>query len=117
MKTRIPSKNSTQITPRQRLEVGTAANPAPGVAPLLALLAVTAVLVSGCTVVSYTNDRGERFSRAALGARTSIASLAVEAGSNGVRRIELRGYQNDAAQALSTVTEAAVRAAMGGRQP
>ena len=36
----------------------------------------------------------------------------VEIGTNGVRRVELRGYRNDATQALATVTEAAVRAAL-----
>ncbi len=63
-------------------------------------------------MVSYTSPTGERFMRSSLGANTSIASLAVEADTNGVRRVEMRGYQNDASQALGTVTEAAVKAAV-----
>jgi len=55
---------------------------------------------------------GERFSRFCFGSKTAIASLSVEAGTNGVRRVELQGYQSDANQALGTVTEAAVRAAV-----
>ena len=55
---------------------------------------------------------GERFSRSSLGANTAIQSLAFEAGTNGVRRVELRGYSNDGSQALGAVTEAAVRAAV-----
>ena len=70
------------------------------------------VLASGCQVLTYTAPNGERFSRGSLGSATSISSLSVEAGTNGVRRVELRGYQNDSTQALGTVTEAAVRAAI-----
>lgn len=66
----------------------------------------------GCTVLTYSSPNGERFTRGSLGANTSISSLAIEAGTNGVRRVELRGYQNDSSQALSAVTEAAVKAAI-----
>ena len=69
---------------------------------------------TGCTVISYTSPNGERFTRGSLGANTSISSLTFEAGTNGVRRVDLRGYQNDSAQALSAVTEAAVRGAVLG---
>ena len=69
---------------------------------------------SGCTVLSYSGPNGERFSRSAMGTRLAMASLRVEADTNGLRRVELQGYQNDAAQALGTVTEAAVRAAIQG---
>ncbi len=80
----------------------------------LTYLTLTAVLLttSGCTLLSYTAPTGERFTRGSLGANTSISSLAIEAGTNGVRRVELRGYQNDSSQALSAVTEAAVKAAI-----
>ena len=71
-----------------------------------------ALLAAGCTVVSYTGPNGEHFSRTALGAKTVLSSLALELSANGVHRLELRGYQNDSAQALGTVTEAAVRAAL-----
>lgn len=70
------------------------------------------VFATGCTMLTYTGPNGEHFTRGSLGANTSISSLAVEAGTNGVRRVELRGYQNDSSQALSAVTEAAVKAAI-----
>jgi hypothetical protein len=69
-----------------------------------------APLLCGCQVLSYTGPGGERLSRIALGNSTVIASLSVETGTNGIRRVELRGYRNDSTQALATVTEAAVRA-------
>ena len=70
------------------------------------------VALAGCSRLSYTGPSGERFSRFSFGSKTAIASLSVEAGTNGVRRVDLQGYQNDANQALGTVTEAAVRAAV-----
>jgi hypothetical protein len=79
---------------------------------LLTLLA--ALAATGCTVLSYRAPTGERFTRSSLGANTSVSSLTVEAATNGVRRVELHGYQNDSSQALGTVTEAAVRAALQG---
>jgi hypothetical protein len=69
-------------------------------------------LLCGCQVLTYTGPNGERFSRLAVGTSTSVASLKVESGTNGLRQVELRGYQNDATQALATVTEAAVKAAL-----
>ena len=71
-------------------------------------------LVAGCTMLTYTSPSGEQFSRRSLGSTTAISSLAVETGTNGLRRITLQGYQNDPNQALTTVTEAAVRAAVQG---
>ena len=71
-------------------------------------------LASACQVLTYNSPNGERFTRSSLGSTTSISSLTVESDTNGLRRVELRGYQNDSTQALSTVTEAAVRAAMQG---
>ena len=71
-------------------------------------------LLCGCQMLSYAGANGERFWRGSLGAKTSIASLSVEAGTNGLRRLEMQGYQNDSSQALATVTEAAVRAAVQG---
>lgn len=82
---------------------------------LAAAAAVLAVAAAGCTVLTYTGPGGEKFSRASLGATTSISSLAVETGTNGIRRIEMQGYRNDSNQALSTVTEAVVRAALQPR--
>lgn len=82
---------------------------------LLSLLAVTALSTTGCTVLSYSSPTGERLTRGCLGGNTSVASLAIETGTNGLRRVELQGYRNDSTQALSTVTEAAVRAALQAR--
>ena len=80
----------------------------------LTALAVLPLLAAGCTVLTYTSPSGERFARGSLGANTAISSLTFEADTNGVRRVDLRGYQNDSSQALGAVTEAAVRAALAG---
>jgi hypothetical protein len=79
---------------------------------LLPVLIPLAALLSGCQVLTYQSPSGETFSRTSLGAHTTVAALVVETSTNGVRRLELRGYQNDTAQALTAVTEAAVRAAV-----
>ena len=79
---------------------------------LLTLLTFLTLAACSCTVLTYTSPRGERFTRSSLGANTSISSLAVETETNGVRRIELRGYQNSNTEALGAVTEAAVKAAI-----
>ncbi len=79
---------------------------------LLPCCVVIALLSTACQLLTYTGPNGERLSRSSLGANTSISSLAVEAGTNGLRRVELHGYQNDSSQALGAVTEAAVRAAI-----
>jgi hypothetical protein len=50
-------------------------------------------------------------------AKPTISSLSVESTTNGIRRVELRGYQNDSVQALGTVTEAAVKAAVQSVKP
>lgn len=76
--------------------------------------ALVALAVSGCTVLRYHGANGEQFSRCTLGANTAIASLTVETGSNGLRRVEMRGYQNESTQAIGAITEAAVRGAVRG---
>ena len=73
---------------------------------------VLALICPACTVTSYTSPSGERFTRSSLGANTSLHSLAFEATTNGLRRVELHGYQEDNAQALGAVTEAAIRTAI-----
>ena len=80
----------------------------------LTLLTVLTLTLCGCQVVTYRAATGETFSRSSFGANTTISSLVVESDTNGVRRVELRGYQTDSNQALGTVTEAAVRAAIAG---
>ena len=84
---------------------------------LLKLRTLLPVVATGCQVLTYQAPTGERFTRSSLGAKTSITSLALEATTNGLRRVELRGYQHDSSQALGAVTEAAVRAAIHGIQP
>ena len=81
------------------------------VTTLLTLLTLSTILTA-CSVVTYRSPSGERFSRGAIGANTSVSSLSVEADTNGVRRVQMQGYQNDSSQALGIVTEAAVKAAM-----
>ena len=79
---------------------------------LLTLLTLVTVSATGCTVLTYRSPSGETFTRSSLGANASIQSLAFEASTNGLRRVELRGYQYDATQALGAITEAAVKAAV-----
>jgi len=78
----------------------------------LTLLSLSALALCGCQVLTYRGPSGETFTRSSLGANTTISSLTVESDTNGLRRVELRGYQNDSNQALGTVTEAAVKAAI-----
>jgi hypothetical protein len=82
----------------------------------LTIVGALALLGSGCTVLTYTSPSGERFARGSLGANTAVSSLTFEADTNGVRRVDLHGYQNDSSQALGAVTEAAVRAALAGAE-
>lgn len=81
---------------------------------LVAAGAALSALLAGCTMLTYTSPSGEQFTRRSLGSTTAISALSVETGTNGLRRITLQGYQNDPNQALTTVTEAAVRAAVQG---
>ena len=79
---------------------------------LFPVCVIIPLLCTACQVLTYVGPNGERLSRSSLGANTSISSLAIEVGTNGLRRVELHGYQNDSSQALGAVTEAAVRAAI-----
>ena len=79
---------------------------------LATTITLASSLLCGCQVLTYASPTGERFSRSSLGANTSVSSLAIETGTNGLRRVELHGYQNDSSQALGAVTDAAVRAAI-----
>ncbi len=81
-------------------------------AALFLALTALAALTPGCSMLSYTGPTGEHFARFSLGSKTAIAALNVDTGTTGIRRLELQGYQNDSNQALTTVTEAAVRAAL-----
>src|SRR4051812_11998543 len=84
-----------------------------GVPNALTVLTLTTLLTLGttaCQVLTYSAPNGERFTRSSVGANTSVSCLTVEATTNGLRRVEMRGYKNDTSQALGAVTEAAVRA-------
>jgi hypothetical protein len=77
--------------------------------------ALAGLLFCGCQVLTYTSPSGERLIRSSFGANLSVSTLAIESdATNGVRRVEIHGYQNDSSQALSTITEAAVRGAVQG---
>jgi hypothetical protein len=81
---------------------------------LLSLACLSLLAGSGCAVMRYSGPEGESFSRVALGTRTGLSSLVVQTGTNGIRTIELRGYNTDSLSALGAVTEAAVRAVVTG---
>lgn len=76
------------------------------------LAVVSGLAMCGCTILTYDGPNGEHFSRRSFGASTALSSLSVECDTNGVRRVALQGYTNETAQALGTVTEAAVKAAL-----
>jgi len=78
----------------------------------VALAAMASGFLCGCQILTYSSPTGERFSRSSLGSTTSLSSLSVVADTNGLRRVELRGYTNDSANTLGLVTEAAVKAAI-----
>jgi hypothetical protein len=101
----IPTHSLAPLSGRARARVGRV--------PAFAALTL-ALALSGCTYLSYVGPNGERFARGAVGANASIASLSLEYLTNGLRRVELRGYQSETTQALGVVTEAAVRAAIQG---
>src|SRR5437016_13668778 len=82
--------------------------------PILHLpLSITVLaLATGCQVLTYTSPTGERFTRSSLGSTTSLTYLSVVTETNGLRRVELRGYKDDSSQALRIITESAVKAAI-----
>ncbi len=84
---------------------------------LFALLTLLTLPLTGCQVLTYSSPNGERFTRSSLASTTAIQSLSVDSTTNGIRRVELRGYQNDSSQALGVVTEAAIRAALQSATP
>ena len=98
----MQNKDSNQETKNRKLSLF----------PLLA--SIPLFCLTGCQILTYTAPTGERFTRSSLGATTSIHSLVLEATTNGLRRVELRGYENDSTKALGVVTESAVRGAIQG---
>ena len=84
---------------------------------MLLPLLVPLTAAAGCTSLNYTSPGGEHFSRRSFGSKTTISALTVETATNGLRRVELRGYMNDSVQALGTITEAAVRAGIQSAKP
>ena len=87
-----------------------------GFALCIGVVAIAAALC-GCQSIAYTSPTGEKFNRVSVGSKLAIGSLSVTPGTNGTRGIELRGYENDSAQAIGTLTEAAVRGALNGITP
>lgn len=83
----------------------------------LLLLSLIALGLTACNVTRYASPTGERFTRYAIGAKTSVQSLTVEGTTNGLRSVRLEGYQSDTAATAAACTEAAVRAVIGGATP
>lgn len=115
-----------ETSERQGLSQGmpTGRSAIPGVAAIrrcAIAIAIGAVAVAaalcGCQSISYTSPTGEKFNRVSVGSKLAIGSLSVTPDTNGTRGIELRGYENDSAQAIGTLTEAAVRGALSGVMP
>src|SRR5437899_11916857 len=75
---------------------------------------VTLTITCGCQVLTYTGPNGERFKRLSVATTTSLTSVTVETGSNGLRRVEVHGYRHDLSQTLATVAESAARGAVQG---
>jgi len=81
---------------------------------ILVFVPLVGALTSGCQVLTYTAPNAERFSRSSFCGPTAVSSLVVEADSNGLRRVELRGYKYDSSQTIAAVAEAAARGAVQG---
>jgi hypothetical protein len=79
----------------------------------LALAAVT----TGCQVLTYSSPNGERFTRSTIGNKTSIAHLSVTSSTNGMHKVDLKGYQDDSTEALGVITDAAIKAAISAAKP
>jgi hypothetical protein len=77
---------------------------------LLLILATT--LLAGCTSVQYGDVRYK-----SLFNRKSLSELDITVKSDGSKTLKLRGYRNDQVEALSILTEAAVRGALKGATP
>jgi hypothetical protein len=84
---------------------------------MITICLTTITVAAGCQRLSYTGPNGERLSRTSFASKTSISQLTVEVATNGIRRVEMKGYQNDSTQAIGAVTEAAVRAAVQAAMP
>jgi hypothetical protein len=56
----------------------------------LTAVALAALVLTGCQVLTYTGPTGEKFMRGSVGAKTAIASLSVDSDTNGVRHLELK---------------------------
>jgi hypothetical protein len=78
---------------------------------------VTVLAATGCTVLTYKSETGEHFVRSSLGSKTSIAHLSVESRTNGVHKVDLRGYKDDNTEALGAITDAAIKAAISAAKP
>lgn len=77
--------------------------------PALALAAVAAALLTGCTSTSYTDPSGAKFSRISLLNSQSVGKVEMKAGD---KTLSLEGYSSEQAQVASAVVTAAVRSAI-----
>lgn len=73
---------------------------------------LTLCILTGCTITNYQSPNGEKFTRLAVGSKTSVGELSVSGDTNGVRSLRLKSYANDATETAAAITEAAVRAAL-----
>ncbi len=115
MKNKIMNMKTNQKT--QTTTPWPSARPLHNALTLFTLLTLLTLPLTGCQVLTYSSPTGERFTRSSLASTTAIQSLSVDSTTNGIRRVELRGYQNDSSQALGVVTEAAIRAAVQSATP
>lgn len=83
----------------------------------VALCAALFVFVSGCSSVTYESPSGGKFTRRALGNKTELSSLDVEAQTNGLPILHLKGYKNDQSQSTEAIaagiTQGIIKATSG----
>ena len=67
----------------------------------------------GCQSLEYSNGQ-ERFKRVAFGTKLTLSELVVETGTNGAKKIVLKGYRNDTVEAMGLIAEKAAEGAARG---
>ena len=76
------------------------------------LVALVVWFCVGCSTRTITYG-GATYRSMRLGTKEDINALTIKVDTNGTTRVNLDGYKNDQAQAMSAVVEAAVKAAVG----
>ncbi len=66
-------------------------------------------VLTGCTVTTYSDPSGAKFTRASLGTTQSIGAIRVEAAGD-KKVLTVEGYTNEQAQVAGAVVEAAIKA-------